>query len=77
LPACYLIAAVAIQRGKLPPWVIALVVVYIFLGALTGRDVIGRFLSVEVIRHHTTTFAILALFPILLAGPRLQRGRQL
>ena len=75
LPACYLIAAMAIKRESVPGWIVALLMCYVFLGALTGRDLIGRFLSVEVIRHHTTTFAILSLFPILLMGPRLQRSR--
>lgn len=75
VPACYLIGALAIKRGTLPAWIVTCVLLYVLLGALTSRDLLGRWLAVEVIRHHTTTFAILALFPILLLGPRLQRGR--
>jgi hypothetical protein len=75
LPACYLIAAMAIKRESLPAWIATLLVLYVLLGALTGRDLIGKTLGVEVIRHHTTRFAILALFPILLFGPRLQRNQ--
>jgi hypothetical protein len=77
LPACYLIAALGIKRGSLPAWITGLIVLYVLLGLLTGRDLLGRWLAVEVMRHHTTTFAILGLFPILLFGPRLQRERVL
>ncbi len=75
LPACYLIGALAVKRGSLPVWVVTLIVFYVLFGSLTGRDLLGRWLAMEVMRHHTTTFAILGLFPILLFGPRLQKAR--
>jgi alpha-1,2-mannosyltransferase len=75
LPACYLIAALVVARDSFPGWIVALLFFYLFFGALTGRDLIGPQLSVQFIRHHTTTFTMVGLFAIILAGPRLQRSR--
>jgi alpha-1,2-mannosyltransferase len=76
LPACYLIAALLLVRDRLPRWVIALLSVYILFCSLAGRDLIGRRLSLLLVSYHVTTFCILGLFVILLAGPRLQTKRE-
>jgi hypothetical protein len=76
LPACYLVAALLLVRDRLPRWVIALLSVYILFCSLAGRDLIGRRLSLLLVSYHVTTFCILGLFVILLAGPRLQTKRE-
>ncbi len=75
LPACYLVAALVLVRDRLPRWVIALLLAYIFFCSLLGRDLIGRKLSLLLVSYHLTTFCIIGLFLILLAGPRLQTAR--
>jgi hypothetical protein len=74
LPACYLIAALLVVRGRLPGWAMVLLSLYIFFCALLGRDLIGRNLALLLVGYHVTTFCILGLFAILLAGPCLQRS---
>jgi hypothetical protein len=75
LPACFLTAALLLRHDRLPRWVIALLSVYILFCSLAGRDLIGRNLSLLLVSYHVTTFCILGLFLILLAGPRLQTAR--
>jgi alpha-1,2-mannosyltransferase len=75
LPACYLIAALLVVRGRLPRWAMVLLSLYIFFCALLGRDLIGRDLALSLVRYHITTFCIVGLFAIVLAGPRLLRSR--
>jgi alpha-1,2-mannosyltransferase len=72
LPACYLIAALLVVRDRLPVWVIALILFYAVFGAWLGRDLLGLHLSLALLRHHISTFSIVALFVVVLAGPRLQ-----
>ncbi|MFL6513408.1 MAG: glycosyltransferase family 87 protein, partial [Chthoniobacterales bacterium] len=72
LPACCLIAALLIVRQHLPAWVIALILFYAVFGAWLGRDLLGLHLSLALLRHHISTFSIVALFVVVLAGPRLQ-----
>ena len=76
LPACYMIAALLVVRDRVPPWIIAMIALYILFCALAGRDLIGRQLALPLVAYHISTFCILGLFPILLAGPRLQAARQ-
>jgi hypothetical protein len=75
LPACFLIAALLLVRARFPRWAIALLSVYVLFCSLAGRDLIGRRLSLLLVSYHITTFCILGLFLILLAGPRLQTTR--
>lgn len=72
LPACFVIAALLVVRDRVPPWSVALLAIYILFCALAGRDLIGRNLALLLVSYHVTTFCILGLFPILLAGPRWQ-----
>jgi len=75
LPACFLIAALLLLRDRFPRWIIALLSIYVFFCSLAGRDLIGRRLSLLLVSYHVTTFCIVSLFVILLAGPRLQVTR--
>src|SRR5207248_10448659 len=75
LPACYLIAGLLVVRDSLPRWIIMLLSVYVFFCSLLGRDLIGRDLSLRLAAYHISTFCIVGLFAIVLAGPRLLRSR--
>ena len=75
LPACYLIAGLLVVRDSLPRWIIMLLSVYIFFCSLLGRDLIGRDLSLRLATYHISTFCMVGLFAIVLAGPRLLRSR--
>jgi hypothetical protein len=75
LPGCFLIAALLVVRNRLPGWVVVLLSFYVFFCALLGRDLIGRKLSLLIVSYHITTFCIVGLFLILVAGPRLQGAR--
>ena len=75
LPACFLVTALLFVRDRLPRWIIALLLAYTFFCCLLGRDLIGLKLSLLLARYHITTFCIIGLFLILLAGPRLQTAR--
>lgn len=74
LPACYLVAALLITRDRLPRWVIIVMSFYVFFCALLGRDLIGRNLWLRLGNYHITTFCILGLFIILLAGQHESLG---
>jgi hypothetical protein len=74
LPACYLIAALLIVRERSPRWIIALLLVYVFFCSVLGRDMLPQHLSVLILSYHITTFCILALFAIVLYGPRESLG---
>jgi hypothetical protein len=76
IPACYLVTALVLVRDRLPRWIIAVLSVYIFFCALLGRDLIGRDLSLRLVSYHITTFCIVGLFTVLLAGPRLQTAHE-
>jgi len=73
LPAAYMIAALVILRDRLPVWIVSLLSFYVLFCVLAGRDIVGRQLSLFLVSYHVTTFCILGLFPILIAGPRLQK----
>jgi hypothetical protein len=75
LPACYLIAGLLVVRDRLPRWIIVLLSVYIFFCSLLGRDLVGRDLSLRLATYHISTFCIVGLFAIVLAGPSLLRSR--
>jgi hypothetical protein len=74
LPACYLISALVVTRNEFPRWFVVLLSAYVLFCALAGRDLIGRPLALELVRFHVSTFCILGLWAIVLAGPRLQRS---
>jgi len=76
LPAGFQVAALIVVRERLPRWIIALLLFYIFFCSLLGRDLIGRKLSLLLVSYHITTFCIVGLLLILLAGPRLQTARE-
>lgn len=76
IPAGFLIAALIVVREQVPRWVIALLVFYILFCSLLGRDLIGRKLSLLLVSYHITTFCIVGLLLIILAGPRLQTARE-
>ena len=71
LPACFLVAGLVISRDRIPPWIAAILTVYIIFCVLLGRDIIGRKLSAIFADLHLTTFCLLGLFAVALAGPRL------
>jgi hypothetical protein len=73
IPACGLIAAMVMVRDRLPRWIAVLLGVYILFCAVLGRDLLPRDLGLLMISVHVTTLAMVGLFAILLAGPRLQR----
>jgi alpha-1,2-mannosyltransferase len=72
LPACYLVGGLLVVRNGVPGWMVTLLSIYMVFGSVMGRDLLGRELSDLLVRHHITTFWIVGLFAILLAGPRLQ-----
>jgi hypothetical protein len=76
IPACYLVTALVLVRDRLPLWVIAMLSVYTLFCTLLGRDLIGRDLSLRLVSYHITTFCIVGLFTVLLAGPRLQTAHE-
>lgn len=74
LPACYLVTALLIRRDQPPRWIIIVLSFYMFFCSLLGRDLIGGDLWPWLISYHISTFCILGLFIILLAGPRESLG---
>lgn len=74
LPACFLIGALFAVRARMPGWIVTLLAFYIPICVLAGRDLIGRDISLVLVSYHVSTFCIVGLLPILLAGPRLQRA---
>ncbi|MEO5720196.1 MAG: glycosyltransferase family 87 protein [Chthoniobacterales bacterium] len=72
LPACYFIAALWSDRGKLPHWMLALIVGFILFVPVLSRDVVGRDLAYLLASYHVETFAILGLFAILVGARRLK-----
>ena len=69
-PACFLISSLLLARDRPPGWIIGLLSLYLLFCSLAGRDLIGGHLSLVLNSYHITTFCILGVFIILLAGPR-------
>lgn len=74
LPACYLIAARLITQDKQPNWIIIVLLFYVLFCSLSGRDLMGPDLWLWLVNYHVSTFCILGLFVLLLAGPEKSFG---
>jgi len=75
LPFCFLASALLVMRNQLPRWVMIILAIYTLFCCLAGRDLIGKQLGVALVSYHLTTFCILSLFAIALAGPALSPSR--
>jgi hypothetical protein len=75
IPACYLVAALVIVRDRLPKCIMVLLGIYVLFCAVLGRDLLPRDIGLLMISIHLTTLAMVGLFAIVLAGPRLQQQR--
>jgi hypothetical protein len=66
LPACYFVSALIVARGNLPPWMNALLAIYILFTVVLSRDLLGRESALLLGSYHVETFSILGLLAVLI-----------